>query len=89
MNTKYRNALPLLQSQVAFEVEEITALDMFYNDGDARVAQSLFKLVLTREKQSVTVVYIQEKTYWVSFGSLHPIEEDHLRTWLQFVSSQA
>lgn len=77
MNSKYREALPLLKQQIAFEVEDITALDLFYNDGDARVRNSFFKLVFSR-----TVVYIFEGGWWVSYGSLTDKESLAIHEWI-------
>jgi hypothetical protein len=82
MNSKYREALPFLHDKLKFDLEEISATDLFYNDGDSRVLQSFFKLVLTRSNHSVAVVYIQEGTFWVSFGSLTDAEKTALQEWI-------
>ena len=87
MSKNYRESLPLLDEKLNFRVEEITATDLFYNDGDQRVLQSFFKLVLTREDHSVAVVYISETTYWVSFGTLTPAERSTLDEWMKSISS--
>jgi len=81
MNAKYREALPHLHEELKFRLEEITATDLYYNDGDYRVRQSFFKLVLPREG-SVAVVYIQEGNFWVSFGSLTESESQAIRDWI-------
>jgi hypothetical protein len=83
MNARYREALPLLHNILKFQLEEISSLDLFYTDGDPRVRESFFKLVISREKSSVTVVYIQEKTFWVSFGSLSEAQSQALDHWMQ------
>lgn len=82
MNKHYRETIPQLQENLSFELEEITSLDLFYNDGDSRVRSSYFKLVVKGENKSSTVVYIQEKTYWVSFGSLTKSQETILNEWI-------
>ena len=82
MSSKYRDALPDLKAKVSFEVEEITALDLFYNDGDFRVRNSFFKLVFPK-----AVVYIQEGTWWVSFGSLTEKESLAIREWIDQINS--
>jgi len=77
MNSKYREALPLLYEQVTFALEEITAVDLFYTDGDSRVRQSFFKLVFPK-----AIVYIQEGSWWVSFGSLTDKESLAIHEWI-------
>ena len=77
MNSKYREALPLLYEQVKFTLEEITALDLFYNDGDSRIRLSFFKLVFPK-----AIVYIQEGSWWVSFGSLTDKESLAIHEWI-------
>ena len=77
MNSKYREALPLLYEQVTFDLEEITAVDLFYTDGDSRVRQSFFKLVFPK-----AIVYIQEGSWWVSFGSLTDKESLAIHEWI-------
>jgi hypothetical protein len=77
MNSKYREALPLLYERVAFTLEEITAVDLFYTDGDSRVRQSFFKLVFPK-----AIVYIQEGSWWVSFGSLTDKESLAIHEWI-------
>ena len=77
MNAKYRDALPLLQEKVSVELEEISGTDLYYNDGDSRVSQSLFKLLFPN-----AVVYIHEKGFWVSYGSLSNEEHKILNEWL-------
>jgi hypothetical protein len=87
MSKNYRESLHLLEGKLKFRVDEITATDLFYNDGDQRVLQSFFKLVLTREDSSVAVVFICETTYWVSFGSLTAAERTTLDEWMKNISS--
>jgi hypothetical protein len=82
MNVNYREALPHLHKVLVFHLEEISAVDLFYNDGDSRVRESLFKLVLPRENHSVAVVYIQEGSFWVSFGSLTERETQAIHDWI-------
>lgn len=82
MNSKYRNALPLLKQHIVFEVEELSALDLFYNDGDSRVMKSFFKLLFKRENHSVAVVYIYEGGWWVSYGSLTDKESLAIHEWI-------
>jgi hypothetical protein len=82
MNSKYRDALPELKAKVSFKVEEISGVDLFYNDGDSRVRNSFFKLVFTRENHSVCVVYIQEGSWWVSYGSLTDKESLAIHDWI-------
>jgi hypothetical protein len=77
MNSKYREALPLLYEQVTFDLEEITAVDLFYTDGDSRIRQSFFKLVFPK-----AIVYIQEGSWWVSFGSLTDKESLAIHEWI-------
>ena len=81
MNAKYREALPLLLEKVKFDLEEITALDLFYNDGDPRVRQSFFKLVFPK-----AIVYIQEGSWWVSFGTLTDKESLAIHEWIDELS---
>ena len=88
MNVSYRTALPLLREKIKFELEEITSLDLFYNDGDSRVSQSFFKLLVSREGYSVTVVYIAEGSFWVSFGNLSDEERSILDEWIKTVPSK-
>lgn len=82
MNSKYREALPHLYKVLQCSLEEISALDLFYNDGDSRVRDSFFKLVLSRENHSIAVVYIQEGGFWLSLGSLTQDESQAIRDWL-------
>jgi hypothetical protein len=77
MNAKYREALPLLYEKVKFQLEEITALDLFYNDGDARVRQSFFKLIFPN-----ATVYIFHGGWWVSYGSLTDKESLAIHDWI-------
>lgn len=77
MNSKYREALPDLKAKVSFEVEDISALDLFYNDGDFRVRNSFFKLVFP-----TAVVYIQEGAWWVSYGRLEDKESLAIHEWI-------
>ncbi len=81
MNSKYREALPFLLEKVKFDLEEITALDLFYNDGDPRVRQSFFKLVFPK-----AIVYIQEGSWWVSFGTLTDKESLAIHEWIDELS---
>jgi hypothetical protein len=78
MNSKYREALPLLKEKISFEVEDITSLDLFYNDGDSRVMKSFFKLVLPK-----AVAYIYEGGFWVSYGCLSEKESLTLYEWIK------
>lgn len=82
MNTKYRDALPLLQSKLQFQVEEISALDLFYTDGDSRVSKSFFKLVFPK-----AVVYMYEGGYWISYGSLTKEESLAIHDWIEDLKS--
>ncbi len=77
MNAKYREALPLLYEKVNFQLEEITALDLFYTDGDARVRQSFFKLIFPN-----ATVYIFHGGWWVSYGSLTDKESLAIHDWI-------
>lgn len=77
MNRKYRDALPLLASKITFQVEELSALDLFYNDGDSRVVKSYFKLVFPK-----AVVYIYEGGWWVSYGHLEDKESLAIHDWI-------
>lgn len=77
MNSKYRDALPLLKAKVSFQVEEISALDLFYTDGDSRVMKSFFKLLFPK-----AVVYIFEGGWWVSYGSLTDKESLAIHDWI-------
>ena len=77
MNAKYREALPLLHDKVKFDLEEITALDLFYTDGDARVRQSFFKLVFPK-----ATVYIYQGGWWISYGSLTDKESLAIHEWI-------
>lgn len=81
MTNNYRDALSLLEGKLQFKLEEITATDLFYNDGDQRILQSFFKLIIPRGS-SLTVVYIAEESYWVSFGSLTNNERHILDEWM-------
>jgi hypothetical protein len=74
---KYREALPLLAAKVRFQVEEVSALDLFYTDGDARVSRSFFKL-----RFPGAVVYIYEGGWWVSYGSLSDKESLAVHDWI-------
>jgi hypothetical protein len=77
MNSKYRDALPLLQSKLQVQVEEITALDLFYTDGDSRVRNSFFKLIFPK-----AVVYIYEGGLWISYGGLTNEESFAIHDWI-------
>jgi hypothetical protein len=77
MNKKYENALPLLAEKVAFQMQIISALDLYYNDGDARVKASFFKLIFPK-----AVVYIYEGGWWVSYGSLTDAESLAIHDWI-------
>ena len=79
---KYREALPLLQKKIQFQLEEITPLDLYYNDGDAHVLKSFFKLVFTRQNNSVSVVFIYEGGWWVSHGLLTDNESLAIHDWI-------
>ena len=80
MNTKYREALPLLKEKLSFTLEEISGTDLFYNDGDSHVLKSFFKLVFPK-----AVVYISEKEYWISYGSLTEKESSLLKEWIDSI----
>jgi hypothetical protein len=85
MNSHYREALPQLHEVLKFNLEEIHAVDLYYNDGDPRVRESFFKLVIPRgrDRSSIAVVYIQEGTFWVSFGELTETESKTIRHWIK------
>ena len=77
MSKKYSDALPLLQAKISFRLEKISALDLFYTDGDERVRKSFFKLIFPK-----AVVYIYEGGWWVSFGSLTDKESLAIHDWI-------
>jgi len=82
MHTKYREALPRLQEKIKFQMEDISPLDYFYSDGDSRVMKSFFKLVFTRQNNSVSVVFIYEGGWWVSHGLLTDKEALAIHDWM-------
>lgn len=82
MDIKYREALYLLEEKLKFQVNTITPLDVFYNDGDIRVRDGFFRLIFTREKDKTTVVYIYEGGFWVSYGELTEEERRIIQTWI-------
>lgn len=78
---KYREAIPLLKEKISFEVEEITAVDVFYNDGDSRVRNSFFKLIFPK-----AIVYIYEYGWWISYGGLTDKESLAIHDWIDELS---
>ena len=81
-STIYRDALPHLQKKIQFQVEEVTALDLYYNDGDSRVLNSFFKLVFSRKNNSVSVVFIYEGGSYISHGYLTDEESLAIHDWI-------
>lgn len=77
MDSKYRQAIPLLMKEIQFVVEDINALDLFYTDGDSRVRESFFKLLFPK-----AVVFIYKGGWWISYGSLTDKESLAIHDWI-------
>ena len=86
MEKKYREALTKLIGKLSFEVENISAADLFYTDGSAQ--GSFFKLVFHGEKTVRAVVYIYEGRWWVSFGTLSDAESLTIHDWIDGLTCQ-
>lgn len=85
MEKRYREELTHLHGKLTFEVEPISATDLFYTDGLAQ--GSLFKLLFQTKGDNGhlylrSIVYIYPQRWWVSYGSITDAESLAIHDWI-------